>query len=405
MLYSRQLIVRGGRPRMSRRGVGGGRRSPAFDPDAVLGAAVGLYETALGGDVIAPALNTLAPHFASRMGAMIRIDRVAGTTVGSHFSGGDVAVPTVYAYTSQDLSDDYLYNATRDFAAGTTYLGSDLLTSDVLRRSPIYHRLVAPQSLEFIVGGLLENSAETYSALGFWRSGEIGNYTDDARKALALAIPHVRNALQVSRRLAEAEGIRREGLEALERARHGVLLLAPGGTVTYLNREAERMVQEDDGVGVREGRLVFADDLAAARSEDLAALAVANGTGDAPAAGRAFPARRSSGRLPYEVLVVPLIRGPGQYPVPGRAAVMVLVTDPLEAFAIPFHRLVDHYRLTPAEARFCRALLAQGSLRGAADCIKVSVNTARTHLKRVFAKVGVQSQSQLFRLFGAGLRN
>ena len=60
---------------------------------------------------------------------------------------------------------------------------------------------------------------------------------------------------------------------------------------------------------------------------------------------------------------------------------------------------------THAEARFCRALLNEGSVQRAADSIEVSINTGRSHLKKIFAKLGVRSQSQLFRLFGAGLRN
>lgn len=386
---------------MVRNGSTGRRRSPAFDPDAMLRAVVGLYETALDGDVVAPTLNTLAPLFGSRMGAYVRIDRSSGVTHGSHFSGGDVERPGVYEYTAEDIGDDYLYNATQEFQAGTTYLGSDIIASETLRRSSIFRRLVAPQSLEFIVGGVLENGGECYSALGFWRAGNLGNYTDKAKQALSLAVPHVRNAIHVSRRLAEAEGMRREGLEVLERTRHGVLLIAPSGRSIFVNREAERIARLGDGICLRQGRVVFADPRTSALARDLVDLAAANGNGRSPAAGRTFFVSRPSGRLPYEVLVVPLTAG-SRAPVTG--TVMMLISDPLEAFAIPFHKLVDDYGLTHAEARFCRALLTEGSMQRAADSIEVSINTGRSHLKKIFVKLGVKSQSQLFRLFGAGLR-
>ena len=199
--------------------------------------------------------------------------------------------------------------------------------------------------------------------------------------------------------------MRREGLEALERTRHGVLLLAPSGRVMFLNREAERIVRLDDGIGLQEGRILFANAHTSALARDLVALAAANGTGRAPAAGRTFFVGRPSGRLPYEVLVVPLTSGSAGYRIPASGTVMMLISDPLEAFAIPFHRLVDDYGLTHAEARFCRALLNEGSVKRAADSIELSINTGRSHLKKIFAKLGVRSQSQLFRLFGAGLRN
>ena len=75
--------------------------------------------------------------------------------------------------------------------------------------------------------------------------------------------------------------------------------------------------------------------------------AAANGTGRAPAAGRTFFVSRPSGRLPYEVLVVPLTSGSAGYRIPASGTVMMLISDPLEAFAIPFHQLVDDYGLDP----------------------------------------------------------
>jgi DNA-binding CsgD family transcriptional regulator len=53
------------------------------------------------------------------------------------------------------------------------------------------------------------------------------------------------------------------------------------------------------------------------------------------------------------------------------------------------------YGLSGAEAKLCVAFLETGSLPLTVDRIHVSRNTAKTHLKRIFEKVGVRSQAEL----------
>ncbi len=60
------------------------------------------------------------------------------------------------------------------------------------------------------------------------------------------------------------------------------------------------------------------------------------------------------------------------------------------------------YRLTRAEARLA-GLMARGKrLDGVAETMGVSVNTARTHLKRIFTKTGTSSQAELVHLLLSG---
>ena len=48
------------------------------------------------------------------------------------------------------------------------------------------------------------------------------------------------------------------------------------------------------------------------------------------------------------------------------------------------------------------ALLSGLSLGDAAEALAITGNTARTHLKRVFAKTGVSRQSELIRVLVTG---
>ena len=64
--------------------------------------------------------------------------------------------------------------------------------------------------------------------------------------------------------------------------------------------------------------------------------------------------------------------------------------------------LATAFHLTPGEARMAR-LIADGlGLRDAATSLGVTRNTARTHMKRVYAKTGVHRQTDLVRLLSRG---
>ena len=50
------------------------------------------------------------------------------------------------------------------------------------------------------------------------------------------------------------------------------------------------------------------------------------------------------------------------------------------------------FRLTPAETNLAIALLREHRLTDAAESLGISINTARTQLKGIFHKLGVNSQ-------------
>jgi DNA-binding CsgD family transcriptional regulator len=62
------------------------------------------------------------------------------------------------------------------------------------------------------------------------------------------------------------------------------------------------------------------------------------------------------------------------------------------------------YGLTPAEARLANELFGGQSLAESAKISGISVNTAKSMLKRIFTKCAVHSQSELLLLFSLGPR-
>ena len=60
------------------------------------------------------------------------------------------------------------------------------------------------------------------------------------------------------------------------------------------------------------------------------------------------------------------------------------------------------YRLTPREADVAERLLAGRSVDEIGDELGTSINTSRTHVKRILAKTGARSQADLVRLLLRG---
>lgn len=100
------------------------------------------------------------------------------------------------------------------------------------------------------------------------------------------------------------------------------------------------------------------------------------------------------GTISLNLQATPARADAGRY-LPRRALAVLTVTrtevnDP----AAP-GLLRQHYGCTPSEVRLVLGLLNGLNLRHAAQAAGTTYESARTTLKRVFIKVGVQSQSQL----------
>lgn len=101
---------------------------------------------------------------------------------------------------------------------------------------------------------------------------------------------------------------------------------------------------------------------------------------------------RPSGLHGYHVLVAPLGR-----PEPTRAAAVVFITDP-DAQPADFESLLaQQYGLTTREAALTRLMLTGAGLTEAAATLRVTRNTAKTHLRAVFLKTDTSRQGDLIR--------
>ncbi len=206
-------------------------------------------------------------------------------------------------------------------------------------------------------------------------------------------MPHVGHAARIQARLARLTGAFMILSDSLNRLNLGVLSVTDGLSIRHANAEAERILACEDGFTRRLGRLRLADAAtSAALRREIAALS-GQDAGTPP--GCVF-VRRPSGAPPYTVVVAPAgaVTAAG-----GAAAATLFITDPVGPTTLPVPAiLADAFGLSATEAEVMR-LAAMGRGTGfVAASLGISLNTARTHLKAIYAKTGVNHQAALARM-------
>lgn len=83
------------------------------------------------------------------------------------------------------------------------------------------------------------------------------------------------------------------------------------------------------------------------------------------------------------------------------AAVLMFIIDPANKAGIPDTWLMDAYGLTAAEAKVALAISSGLSIPETAHQLRVSPNTIKTQLRNVFAKSGINRQTELARLIAS----
>jgi DNA-binding CsgD family transcriptional regulator len=210
---------------------------------------------------------------------------------------------------------------------------------------------------------------------------------------LCRLLPQFARTVVIRRHLLDSSSRGHAALVALDRLAIGVVLLGADGDVQHLNRAADAVVAENDGLWVARGRLRAAS---AAESRALlqrvhGAIATANGNG--VGAGGAIRLSRPSQKRALVAVVTPL-RRPSSAAHGGPVAA-VFVTDPERRRRPCTTLLREVYGLTPAEARVAACLADGRSLREMADSFEVTLETVRSQLKRVFDKTGTRRQAGL----------
>jgi DNA-binding CsgD family transcriptional regulator/PAS domain-containing protein len=288
---------------------------------------------------------------------------------------------------------------------GVVGLGGSLIEQHELERTEFYNDFGRRFG---IMGGVTAviraDPALTATLNSSQRQG--GRQFDESELLLLRRLlPHLQRAFQVHERLSGVAAARIAAEDVLDRVPFGVVLVDASGRAVLVNAAAQQILDARDGLTLRDKMLVTASVPQTTELRALVAGAIAASRGDPlPGCGGALAIGRPSLKRPLQALVTPLRVAGTVFSLSAAApSAAVFISDPELQPLTNDAILRQFFGLTPAETRLASLLLQQKSVEEAAEILRISLNTARTYMKKLFEKTGTRRQSELVRLLGGGV--
>lgn len=274
-----------------------------------------------------------------------------------------------------------------------------------LERTKFYQELMRPLDLwhAAVANGYSDQSL--LAPIGFLRTRNQRPFDARDLEAIGALAPHFNRALRVMLQLKEMEARAEALAETNDRALTAILIINAFGRVAEANKLARVILEEADGLVIRDGAL------RAARSDDNARLVrlilEAAGGIDGKLFIRksgAMEIARPSCRRPLALVVAPTRGGASSFGL--SHAVTVAFADPERAPEAEADLIARLYGLTAREAAVAALLIRGRSPSEAADELAMTENTIRTHIRHIFDKTGVERLADLLRVLmqGPGVR-
>lgn len=241
-------------------------------------------------------------------------------------------------------------------------------------------------------GQVILRHPETQIVLTLERRPAEGIFTSDELDRLDDVFRRMRGVA----RLAAEFGLR-QGLgmvDAFDRLAVPALLLGATGRTLRANEQAAQLV--GDVIDLRAGRPVARVKAANAHLQAEIDRSTKDSAARHVRAGAPVMLPRPGDPRPVVADLVPLPRPAGDIFAPARA--IMLMSDLRRRPRAPFDRLRQLFRLTHREAKLLGTLAEGVDLAEAAERLGITVNTARAHLKALFAKTETRRQGELIAL-------
>ncbi len=281
-----------------------------------------------------------------------------------------------------------------DLPLGEPVTLQELVPVEELLRSEFYTRYMEPMGALYALAVDVREPGGLEARLRAARPKGSRDFGEEEKAVFRRLVPHLERALQIHGKLCQTESERDLYANAVDQFSVGTILLDSSGHVLKMNRIAESLLHERDGLVLHEGRLRTEDRESSQQLQRLIDSAAAAQRTRRPSVVAALRVERPSGKRHIALLLrpVPLGRWSDERTCP---ALAIFVGRPEERPEVAPEVLENLFSLTPAEAAVA-SLLAEGlSVEESAAALGISVHTARAHLRAIFSKTGVSRQTEL----------
>ena len=287
---------------------------------------------------------------------------------------------------------------------GTVLSAEQMIPDAEFVGTEYFNDFYAPAGYRHGFGAVIYNTGPVSCAMVCHRGPDQAPASQDDLRLLGLFVPHLHNARIAANNLGTLHDQRRLTVGVVDRIPVGIIFVDASGRVLHANSQAHSILQEEDGLSARDGKLAGArpSDTQKLLGSITTAAATARGKShDAPASVR-LP--RPSERRPLDVTACP-VDIDTQVWSDVRAVAYLVVSDGLGRLDGVAPRMMDLYGLSSVEAALAVAIARGITVSEWAERRGVSVETVRWQLKQVFAKTDTSRQPELVRLvlLGPGL--
>lgn len=288
--------------------------------------------------------------------------------------------------------------------AGSVVRGSDVMPDEEFERSEYYLEFMRKWDLFHIAGVVLHSDPVTGVGLGTIRPRDAGDFDAAEVGRLNRLGPHLRNLLHLhdkSRRLSEMSTTTNI---LTGPSGGGLVLIDSGRNILRLNDLAMELLEDGEGLRIVSGRLAAALDAEDRRLRALIAD-MAERKGEGIGNGETIALQRRTVGPPLQLFVIPVGNELDHVPylqADQRRSFAIFVADPSRRVLLLPAVLQSLYGLTPKEAELAQELVQGKGLDETAQALNISANTAKSHLRQVFAKTGAGRQAELVRILLAG---
>jgi DNA-binding CsgD family transcriptional regulator len=355
-----------------------------------------LYDAALDPTDWPRAAHMFARSFDTESCAIFQLNLAQGST-GILGVTGNFDAKAISDYEAYYHQKDLVAIRMAQSGSGQAMLSTEVVAEAEFKNSEIFVDYSRPMRLGFYwaVGSVIAVEQQVMGAIGIHRPREACAFEAEDKRRLALLLPHLSRAILLQRRLQGLTQDKRIVLDTLEKLSVGMIAVDAQATVLFANPMAERLLRAGLGLTCRRGRLGTTDATTESELCRLIQQARLASIGRPSQAGGVLALPRAEGR-PLSLLVCPL-RPHALTLGPSVPAALLIFGDPDASPSTSMQALIELYGLTPAEARLMAALVDGERLEDYADRQRISINTARTQSKQIFAKTGHGRQADLIR--------
>jgi DNA-binding CsgD family transcriptional regulator len=292
---------------------------------------------------------------------------------------------------------------------GNVIIGDEVVPRTKLLASSFYEECLSRNAnmVQLITGCVfgVDSTHSMPSALSFFRGSHQPDFGEEHRARVRLVLPHVSRSLGVMQRLRFAELTMATTLDALNRLSSGIILLDNTGQVAFANRSAKRLLEDQDGLRLRNlthrsgcGELVAGTATVREAISEAISSTLARDPYDTPHFSRCIIAPRTSGSGRY-TLQISALGGHNEFGS-GHAAysAIIFIADSEQAVEIDTTALQNFYGLTKAESMVAVALFEAGSAKEVALKLGTTPNTVRNQIQHIYDKLGVDTIARFVKL-------